>query len=77
MIEGVTNVAHNAVEAFRATPALLAVVLLQLATIAVVFFISRGNAERAQIRELALIERCYPQPQSGSGHPDPTRRHEP
>jgi len=42
----------------KGSPALLAIVLLQFATMAMVYFISSANAERVQARELALIEAC-------------------
>jgi hypothetical protein len=42
----------------RGHPALLAIVLLQFATMAMVYFISSANADRVQERELALIEAC-------------------
>jgi hypothetical protein len=42
----------------RGHPALLAIVILQVATMAVVYFTASGNAERMHERELALIEAC-------------------
>jgi hypothetical protein len=39
-------------------PALLAIVLLQVFTMAMVYFVASGNAERAAARELALIDAC-------------------
>jgi hypothetical protein len=48
----------NAVGELRSAPALLAIVLLQICTMAMVYFISSANAERVQERELALIEAC-------------------
>jgi len=48
----------SAVGDLKGSPALLAIVLLQIATLAVVYFVSTGNAERAAARELALIEAC-------------------
>jgi len=48
----------NAVGELRGSPALLAIVLLQMATMAMIYFISTANAERVQVRELALIEAC-------------------
>jgi len=42
----------------KGSPALLAIVLLQFATMAMVYFISSANAERVQERELALIAEC-------------------
>jgi hypothetical protein len=48
----------SAVSDLKGSPALLAIVLLQFATMAMVYFISSANAERVQERELALIETC-------------------
>ena len=50
----------SAVGELRHSPALLAIVLLQFATMAMVYFISSANAERVQERELALIAACKP-----------------
>jgi acetolactate synthase small subunit len=46
------------IDSMRGTPALLAVIVLQLATLAMVYFVSSANADRVQERELALIEAC-------------------
>ena len=48
----------SAVGDLKGSPALLAIVLLQMATMAMVYFISSANAERVQERELALIAAC-------------------
>ena len=48
----------SAVGDLKDSPALLAIVLLQIATLSVVYFVANGNAERAAQRELALIEAC-------------------
>jgi len=48
----------NAVGELRGHPALLAIVILQICTMAMVYFISTANADRVQERELALIEAC-------------------
>ena len=48
----------SAVGDLKGHPALLAIVLLQFATMAMVYFISSANAERVQERELALIDAC-------------------
>jgi len=50
----------SAVSDLKGSPALLAIVLLQFATMAMVYFISSANAERVQERELAMIEACKP-----------------
>ncbi len=48
----------SAVGELRGHPALLAIVILQIVTMAMVYFISSANAERVQERELALIAAC-------------------
>jgi len=48
----------SAVGDLKGSPGLLAIVLLQMATMAMIYFISTANAERVQERELALIEAC-------------------
>lgn len=48
--------------ALKDSPGLLAIVLLQFATMAMVYFISSANADRVQARELALIEACGGKP---------------
>lgn len=42
----------------RGHPTLLAIVILQICTLAVIYFTASGNAERAAARELALIAAC-------------------
>jgi hypothetical protein len=49
---------HHVIDSMKGTPALLAVILLQMATLAMVYFVSTGNAERVHQRELALIAAC-------------------
>ena len=48
----------SAVGDLRGSPALLAIVLLQFATLAMVYFVASGNADRMHERELALIDAC-------------------
>jgi hypothetical protein len=48
----------DAVGELKGHPALLAIVLLQLATLGVIYLVASANAERANERELALIEAC-------------------
>jgi len=43
-------------------PALLLLLVLQMATLAMIYFISSANAERVQERELALIATCGREP---------------
>ncbi len=42
----------------RGSPGLLSVILLQCATMAMIYFVASGNAERQHARELALIQQC-------------------
>jgi hypothetical protein len=49
---------HKMIDSMRGTPALLAVIVLQLATLAVIWSVARDNSERQQTREMALIEAC-------------------
>jgi hypothetical protein len=49
---------HKMIDSMRGTPALLAVIVLQLATLALIYFVASANAERVQERELALITTC-------------------
>jgi len=53
---------HKIIDGMRGTPALLAVIVLQLATLAMVYFVSSANADRVQERELALIATCGNEP---------------
>jgi hypothetical protein len=54
------KVASSAIEALKGSPGLLAVILLQLATLGVLYVASQRAQERAHGREMAMIERCYP-----------------
>lgn len=49
---------HKLIDSMRGTPALLAVIVLQLATLAMVYFVADANADRVHERELALIATC-------------------
>jgi hypothetical protein len=50
--------AGQIISSLKDQPALLLLLVLQMATLAMVYFISSANAERVQARELALIEAC-------------------
>ena len=50
--------AAKVVDAMQGNPALLAVIVLQMATLGLVYFISSANAERQHERDLALIAAC-------------------
>lgn len=54
----VGKAASSAIEALKSSPALLAVILLQAATMALIYFVSASNAEQRQAREMLLLERC-------------------
>jgi hypothetical protein len=54
----VIQIATDTLDNLKHSPALLAIVVLQLATLAVIYFVASGNAERVQARELALISAC-------------------
>ena len=50
----------SAVEALRGTPGLLSVVLLQMATLGLIYIVSERTVESNQQREMELITRCFP-----------------
>ena len=50
--------AEKIIEGMRGTPALLAVIVLQLATLMLIYVVATNTADRQQARELALIEAC-------------------
>ena len=50
--------AGQIIDNMKGSPGLLAVIVLQMATLAMVYFVSTANAERVQVRELAMIEAC-------------------
>ena len=45
-------------ESMKGSPGLLAVIFLQMMTLAILYFGAQANAERQQSREMALIQRC-------------------
>ena len=50
--------AGQVIEGMKGSPALLAVIVLQLATLGMIYFISSANSERVHAREMAFIEAC-------------------
>ena len=50
--------AESIIDGLKGQPALLLLLVLQLATLVMIYFLSSANAERVQARELALIEAC-------------------
>jgi hypothetical protein len=58
--EQVGKVATSAIDALKASPALLVLVLLQMAILGVLYFATQANQQRAYAREMAMLERCFP-----------------
>lgn len=56
----VGKVATSTIDAMRSQPGLLAVIIMQVVTMAILYFIVDANNERRQAREMALMERCLP-----------------
>ena len=54
------KVATSAIEALKTTPSLLVLVLLQIATLGVLYFVNDRQNERRAVREMAIIDRCFP-----------------
>ena len=54
--------AGKIIDSMKGYPALLAVIVLQVATLGLVYYAASGNAERSHARELALIEACQEGP---------------
>ena len=57
-MEQAGKVATSTIEAMKASPPLLAVLLLQLATLVALYFVSSRNAANQQAREMMMLERC-------------------
>jgi hypothetical protein len=53
--------ARSAIDAMRTTPGLLAVILLQVATMAMIYFVASGNSQRQHSREIEMLSRCFPE----------------
>jgi cell division protein FtsW (lipid II flippase) len=53
--------ANKIIDGMKDQPALLLLLVLQLATLLMIYFISTANADRVHERELALIEACKEQ----------------
>ena len=54
----VSEQADSIIHALRGSPALLAVIVLQLATLGLIYLVSSANSERVHAREMAFIEAC-------------------
>lgn len=59
------KVASSTVDALKGSPGLLALIVLQLITLGVLYFVNDRQNERRQQRELAIIDRCLPDPHEG------------
>jgi hypothetical protein len=55
----VGKVATSAIDAMKASPALLALILLQVMTLVVLYFAAQHNQERLHERELLLLRSCF------------------
>ena len=53
-----TRIAGHAIDALKSQPGLLAILIMQLMTMAVVYFVANANAERQQARELTILSQC-------------------
>lgn len=56
----VGKVATSAIDAMKGSPALLAVILLQLSTLGVAFYAVEQQRERQFKREMMLLDHCLP-----------------
>jgi hypothetical protein len=54
------DTARSAIDALSGSPALLAVILLQVLTMGMIYLVSTGTADRQQERELMLLNACFP-----------------
>jgi hypothetical protein len=54
------KVATSAIDVLRGNPGLLVLVLMQVATLAMIHFSLMAAQEKMQARELTMIERCFP-----------------
>lgn len=52
------KVATSAIDAMKASPGLLAIILLQLGTFGLLYFITMKNNEHRQAREMMMLDRC-------------------
>lgn len=52
------KIASEAVAAMKGSPGLLAVILMQGATLGLLYFLSSANSEHRQAREMYLLENC-------------------
>ena len=55
------KVAISAIDAMKGSPGLLALIFLQIATLVILLYIARTNAEHRQARELMMLDRCLTQ----------------
>lgn len=56
--EQASKVATSTIDALKGSPGLLVLVLLQIATMGILFYVNDKNNERRQNREMYLLEHC-------------------
>lgn len=56
----VGKIATSTIDALRGQPGLLALILLQVTTLGVLYFVNDRQNERRQAREMMLMEKCLP-----------------
>jgi hypothetical protein len=54
------KVATSAIDALRASPSLLVLVLLQVATLVMIHYGVQNSQTMTKEREIAMLERCFP-----------------
>lgn len=59
IVKHVENVTLSTIDTLKGSPGLLVLVLLQIATLVLIYFAVDANQERFHERELALINRCF------------------
>ena len=52
------QLANSVVGSLKHSPALLVILVMQIATMVLVYFVANANAERQHTREMALIAQC-------------------
>ncbi len=60
MSDELGKVATSAIDALKASPALLVLVMMQAATLGLIYFTVEASSARWQERQMALIDRCFP-----------------
>ena len=52
------KVATSAIDAMKSSPGLLALILLQIATMAMLAWLASANNQHRQAREMIMLDRC-------------------